>query len=52
MFSCISKSMSGKLIITSVAKQHHFYAAVALGVNFNAAPAPAAPGPAPVPTLL
>jgi hypothetical protein len=40
---------------SSVAEPHHFYAAPAPGVNFDAAPAapaPAAPAPAPAPTLL
>jgi hypothetical protein len=30
---------------TSVAEPHHFYAAPALGKNFDAAPPPAAPAP-------
>jgi hypothetical protein len=39
------------VVETSVAEPHHFYAAPALGKNFDAAPAaPAAPAPAP--TLL
>jgi hypothetical protein len=33
------------LFCTSVAEPHHFYAAPAPGVNFDAAPAPAAPAP-------
>jgi hypothetical protein len=35
----------GKMVTTSVAEPHHFYAAPAPGENFDAAPAPA-------PTLL
>jgi hypothetical protein len=36
-----------RVLVSSVAEPHHFYAAPAPGKNFDAAPAPAAPAPAP-----
>jgi hypothetical protein len=41
------------ILFYSVAEPHHFYAAPALGKNFDAAPAPAPapPTPAPIPPL-
>jgi hypothetical protein len=42
-----------RIVKTSVAEPHHFYAAPAPGENFDAAPAPAAlAAPAPAPSLL
>jgi hypothetical protein len=34
-----------KALLASVTEQHHFYAAPALGENFDMAPVPAAPAP-------
>jgi hypothetical protein len=44
------RSSKRGIILSNVAEPHHFYAAPAPGINFDAAPVPAAPAPAP--TLL
>jgi hypothetical protein len=42
---CSNRAEKYKTVFLSVAELHHFYAAPALGKNFDAAPDPAAPAP-------
>jgi hypothetical protein len=42
---CFQKLIKFIIFLRSVAELHYFYAAPALGKNFDAAPTPAAPAP-------